>query len=178
MPSIENKVNLTDSKIKGSNIGNDSTGYNVPFDPALAINAAIIVDATANPILPSTKDTRKRDKFCIVKPSKIAEYSMVITVFIANVRMRLNINFPVNTVSGEAIRWSVKVVPLSSSDTKALDNPDMAEKKITTQYKPPAKGSDILSLPMENKIMLIVTTINIISEFTAYRVRSSDLKSF
>ena len=81
-------------------------------------------------------------------------------------------------VVGDAISCSVKVVPRSSSETKARDKPDIAEKKITTQKSPPERKSLIFSFPMENKITLIVTTINIMSEFIAYRIRSSDAKSF
>ena len=36
-------------------MGKERTGYNVPFDPAFAIIAAIIVDEIAMPIFPKTK---------------------------------------------------------------------------------------------------------------------------
>ncbi len=52
VPSMAKDVSFTDVKISGSNMGKDRTGYNVPFDPALAIIAAIKVDEIAIPILP------------------------------------------------------------------------------------------------------------------------------
>ena len=42
-------------------MGKESTGYNVPFDPALAIIAAIKVDEIAMPILPN-KNVKKNNK--------------------------------------------------------------------------------------------------------------------
>ena len=87
--------------------------------------------------------------------------------FIIKTRIRLNNNFPVKTVVGEATNWSVNVVPLSSSDTNALERPDIAEKKITTQNNPPVRFCGILSWPIENNITLIATIMNIASEFTA-----------
>ena len=55
------EVSCTDVKISGSNIGKDNTGYNVPFDPALAIIAAINVEEIAIPMLPNTK-VKKNNK--------------------------------------------------------------------------------------------------------------------
>ena len=55
IPSMAKDVSLTEVKISGSNMGKERTGYNVPFDPALAIIAAINVEEIAMPILPSTK---------------------------------------------------------------------------------------------------------------------------
>ena len=55
IPSMAKEVSLTEVKISGSNMGKERTGYNVPFDPALAIIAAIKVEEIAMPILPSTK---------------------------------------------------------------------------------------------------------------------------
>lgn len=52
-PSIAKEVSWTEVKINGSNMGKERTGYNVPFDPALAIIAAIKVEETAIPMLPS-----------------------------------------------------------------------------------------------------------------------------
>jgi hypothetical protein len=54
IPSMAKDVSLTEVKISGSNMGKERTGYNVPFDPALAIIAAINVEEIAMPILPST----------------------------------------------------------------------------------------------------------------------------
>ena len=41
-------------------MGKERTGYNVPFDPALAIIAAIKVDETAMPMLPNKKVKKNR----------------------------------------------------------------------------------------------------------------------
>jgi hypothetical protein len=167
VPSIQLEVNSTEVKIKGNNIGNERTGYNVPFDPALEIIAAIIVDDTANPMLESTKVKRNKAKLLITNSSNNAEYNIAITMFIKKTRIKLNNNLPVKTVDGDAINCKVSEVPLSSSETKALARPDIAEKKITTQNKPPVKLSGIFSLPIEKSITLIATIINIARELTA-----------
>lgn len=73
MPSIEKIVKRTEVKINGSNIGKDKTGYNVPLAPAFAIIAAIIVEDTANPILPSIKEYKNRTKLSKTNASKSAE---------------------------------------------------------------------------------------------------------
>ncbi len=103
VPSIENFVNSNKIKINGSNIGNDKTGYKVPFEPVLAIIAAIIVEADAIPAFPSIKATRKSKKFRIINDSNNNEYRIVITIFIAKTRIRLNISLPLNMVFGAAI---------------------------------------------------------------------------
>lgn len=88
-------------------------------------------------------------------------------MFIRKTRIMLNNNFPVKTVEGEAINCNVRDVPLSSSLTNARERPDIAEKKITTQNKPPVNPGEIFSFPIENSITLIATIINIASEFIA-----------
>ena len=55
IPSMAKEVSLTEVKISGSNMGKERTGYNVPFDPALAIIAAINVEEIAMPMLPNIK---------------------------------------------------------------------------------------------------------------------------
>ncbi len=69
-------------------------------------------------------------------------------------------------------------MPLSSSDTNALANPDIAEKNITTQNKPAVKLCVIFSFPIEKRITLIATIINIANEFIAYLVLNSEFMSF
>ncbi len=95
-----------------------------------------------------------------------------------NTSIKLNNNFPENTVEGEAIKCRVKLVPLSSSDTNALAKPDIAEKNMTTQNNPSVKLCVIFSFPIEKRITLIATMINMTSEFIAYLVLSSERKSF
>ena len=51
---MEKEVNCTEVKISGSNMGKERTGYNVPFDPAFEIIAAIKVEEIAIPIFPKT----------------------------------------------------------------------------------------------------------------------------
>ena len=58
---MEKEVSCTDVKISGSNMGKERTGYNVPFDPAFAIIAAIKVEEIAIPMLPKTK-VKKNNK--------------------------------------------------------------------------------------------------------------------
>ena len=166
-PSIENFVSSSKIKIKGNNIGNDKTGYKVPFEPAFEIIAAIIVDAAAIPKFPSIKAKRNKPRFLIINESNKMEYKRKITIFIAKTRIKLKRSFPENTVPGEAINCNVNVVPRSSSETKARESPDIAEKKITTQSNPPARYSDIFSVPIEKRITLIVTRINIANALIA-----------
>ena len=73
MPSIEYDVNITEIKINGSKIGNDRTGYNVPFAPAFEIIAAIIVDAIANPMFERKNVNRNNKIFLIINSSNKAE---------------------------------------------------------------------------------------------------------
>lgn len=164
---MANVVNLTDVKISGSNIGKERTGYKVPFDPALAIIAAIIVEDTAIPTLPTKKVIKKSIRFLMMNSENSAEYSNVITMFIMKTRIKLNNSLPVKTVVGDATSRKVNVVPRSSSLTNALESPDIAVKKTTTQNKPPVNSGDIFSFPIENKITLIATIMNIASEFIA-----------
>ena len=102
-PSIANKVNLTEVIINGSNIGKESTGYNVPFEPALAMIAAMIVDETAIPIFPKMKARINNNKFLITNSSKRTEYKNVIVIFIAKTKIKLKRSLPVKIVEGDAI---------------------------------------------------------------------------
>ena len=88
-------------------------------------------------------------------------------MFIRKTRIMLNNNFPVKTVAGEAISCNVNDVPLSSSLTKARESPDIAEKNITTQNNPPVKLGDMFSFPIEKRMTLIATIMNIASELNA-----------
>jgi hypothetical protein len=88
-------------------------------------------------------------------------------IFITKTRIKLKRSFPVKTVEGEAISCSVKDVPLSSSLTNARERPDIAEKKITTQNNPPVNPGEMFSFPMEKRITLIATIMNITSELIA-----------
>jgi hypothetical protein len=127
----------------------------------------MIVEETAIPTFPNKNVIAKRGMFLMTKDENNIPNKIVITKFIKNTRIRLNINLPEKTVEGEAINCRVIVVPRSSSETNALDNPDIAEKKITTHNNPPVKYSVIFSVPIENIITLIVTRINIASALTA-----------
>jgi predicted outer membrane lipoprotein len=146
----------------------------VPFAPAFAIIAAIIVEEMASPKLPRTKDKINKEKFLIINVSNNAEYNNAIIVFIQKTRIILNISLPEKTVDGALKSCRVKDVPLSSSETKARESPDIAVKNITTQNKPPVRLSETFSRPTANIIILIATMINIASELIAYRVLNSE----
>ena len=148
-------------------MGKDKTGYSVPFAEAFEIIAAIIVEEIAMPTLPSKNAKVKSKKFFITNDSNKIENKNVIAIFIKKTSSKLKISLPEKIVEGEAIRCSVIVVPRSSSDTNARESPDIAEKKITTHKSPPVKKGDIFSLPTENIITLIVTSMNIASAFIA-----------
>jgi len=115
----------------------------------------------AIPIFPREKAIKNNPQLVIVNDLNRIVNNIVITVFIRNTRITLKISLPLNIVVGAAINCKVNVVPRSSSDTNALDNPDIAEKKITTHNNPPVKYSEIFSWPIEKRITLIVTRINI-----------------
>lgn len=69
-------------------------------------------------------------------------------------------------------------VSFSSSLIKTRESPLEAEKNTTIQNKPDKISLSVFSSPKENLMMAIVTITNIRSELKAYRVLSSDLKSF
>jgi len=118
-------------------IGNDKTGYSVPLVLAFATIAAMIVDADANPRLPSTTVTIKIDSVFITKAFENTVMYRIVTAIVSEiVSAVLNSNFAKYTVLGVATSWSVIVVPRSSSLTNVLDSPDIAVKKTTTQYSP------------------------------------------
>lgn len=133
----------------------------MPLDPALEMIAAIIVEDIAIPIFPKIKEIKNKRALLITNDSNKTENKKVIAMFIKKTRITLKSNLPENMVAGDAISWRVKVVPRSSSETNARDNPDIAEKNITTHKSPPVKYSVIFSCPIENSITLIVTSINI-----------------
>lgn len=178
MPSIDIFVNSINVNINGNKIGNDKTGYNVPFELALAIIDAIIVDEIPIPKFPKINVHKKSNKFWMTKVSNKALYSKAIMMFIEKTKIRLNKSLPEKIADGDAISCNVNVVPRSSSETNALDNPDIAEKKIITQNNPPERYWLIFSCPIEKRITLIVTIINIARELIAYLVLISEAKSF
>lgn len=83
-------------------MGKDNTGYNVPFELAFEIIAAIIVEETAMPILPIINAVINRRMLLITKESNRSEYSIVITMFIKKTKTTLNSNLPENIVEGGA----------------------------------------------------------------------------
>jgi hypothetical protein len=74
------------------------------LDDAFEIIAAIIVEETAIPILPSKKANVKSKKFFIIKDSNRMKKRKVITKFIRKTRSKLKINLPENIVVVDAIR--------------------------------------------------------------------------
>jgi hypothetical protein len=83
------------------------------------------------------------------------------------IKARLNKSFPRKIEVGCAINERIRVVPLSSSETNVRESPDIAEKKTTTQSIPAKIFVGAFSLPMENRIILIATIMNIIRAFSA-----------
>ncbi len=123
--------------------------------------AAIRVEAIAMPMLPRRKERKKRSALFIAKVSKKKRKRSVIEMFIKKTSKRLKNSLPVKIVDGAAIELSNNDVPLSSSETDVRESPDIAEKKTTTQSKPAVKYSEMVSLPTENRIILMVTSTNI-----------------
>ncbi len=164
---MENLVNSSKVRINGRRIGNERTGYSVPLLLAFEMIAAIIVDDIAMPKLPSINAAINVSKAFMLNESKSRKNKTVIAIFIIKTRRTLNNNLPEKMVDGFASSCSVRVVPRSSSDTNARDKPDMAEKKTTTHNNPPVRYSEMFSCPIENRITLIVTSMNIANAFIA-----------
>lgn len=150
----------------------------MPLDPVFDIIAAIIVEEAAIPIFPKKTNIIKSQKFFIMKLSNKIKNKNDIAMFIKKTKIRLKYSLPVKITEGDAEICKVKTVPRSSSETNALESPDIAEKKITTQNRPPERYSEILSVPIEKRITLIVTKMNIAKALNAYLVLSSDFQSF
>ena len=83
------------------------------------------------------------------------------------IKTRLNRSLPRRIEVGCAISESINVVPLSSSETNVRESPDIAEKKTTTQNIPAKIFSGAFSFPIEKRIILIATMMNIINAFSA-----------
>ena len=84
-------------------MGNDSTGYSVPFELALDIIAAIIVEDMAIPKLPKINAARKRRKLLITNDSNRRKKRILIAIFIKKTRSTLKSNLPENIFHGLAI---------------------------------------------------------------------------
>jgi hypothetical protein len=78
----------------GIRIGNERTGYKVPFVFALAIIAAIIVAEDANPRLPRKIVIRKTAADLMIKAGNTTRYKTVTADESISVKPQLNINFP------------------------------------------------------------------------------------
>lgn len=161
----------------GSNTGKASTGYNVPFEFALAIIAAIIVDAETIPKLPKITVSPNAKKLFIFIPV-IREKRKNIIMFNENVSTKLNISFPRKTSVAPADNFNASDVPVSSSFINTLASPLIAVKNITIQNNPDNTVSSTFSSPKENRIIDIVMITNISSELITYLFLISDFKSF
>ena len=79
---------------KGIRIGNDSTGYKVPFVFAFAMIAAIMVAAAANPRLPRTMVSVKTAIDLMRNAGKAAIYNTVTADERTSVKPLLKMSFP------------------------------------------------------------------------------------
>jgi len=139
--------------------------------------AAIIVEADTIPKLPSITVNANAKKLFILIPV-IIENKKNITIFSENVSTKLKNSLPKNTSVAPADNFRANDVPVSSSLIKTRDNPLMAVKKITIQKSPDNIVSSAFSSPSENRIIDIVITTNIRSEFITYLFFISDFMSF
>src|SRR5260221_6827536 len=69
-------------------------------------------------------------------------------------------------------------VPLSSSAMNVRARPDMAEKNMMIQKTAERISGDAVSFPMAKRMIAMVVTTNIRSALSAYRVLSSERRSF
>lgn len=162
---------------RGNNTGNARTGYSVPLEFALAIIAAIIVEADTIPKLPRITVTANAKKLLIFIPV-IKENRKKITIFRENVSTKLKNSLPKKTSVAPADNFRAKDVPVSSSLINTLESPLMAVKNITIQKSPDKIVSSTFSSPSEKRIIDIVIITNISNEFITYLFLISDLMSF
>ena len=149
----------------------------MPFEFALAMMAAIIVDADTIPKLPRTTVKLKPRKFFICIPV-IKEKRKKITMFKENVRTKLKRSFPRKTSVAPAESLRASDVPVSSSLMNTRERPLIAVKKITIQNRPERIVSSTFSSPRENLIMEMVMITNISNELMTYLFFISDFISF
>jgi len=152
---------------RGSNIGNERTGYKVPFELALEIIAAIKVEADARPKLPRKIVKRKIESVLTVKEGIVTVYAIMIRVLRIYSRSALKASLPRSTDDGFTQSCNVIEVPRSSSLTKERDSPLMAAKKMIIHRIPAERLGETVSPAVENSIIERVTTTNIISALRA-----------
>ena len=92
--------------------------------------------------------------------------------------MQLKRSFPKKTPVGLELSFKACEVSFSSSFMKTLASPLIAAKKITIHTRPDRILLSIISSPMENLMIDIVTITNIKSELITYLFLTSDLMSF
>lgn len=166
VPSIHKNVALMEDNSKGSRSGNDNTGYKVPFELALDINAAIMVSTAESPRLPSKTHNTNNAKLFITR-LVITIYKNIINIFKTKVSEILNRSFPRNTELEPLTSFNSKDVPRSSSETNTLDRPLDVAKKMIIHSIPALISFESFSSPTENLITEITTITNISSELTA-----------
>lgn len=149
----------------------------MPFELALAIIAAIIVEADTIPKLPSITVKPKAKKFLIWIPV-IKENRKKITMLSEKVSTKLKRSLPRNTSVAPAESFSASEVPVSSSLMNTRESPLIAVKKITIQNSPERIVSSTFSSPSENLIIEIVIITNINRELMTYLFLISDFISF
>ena len=176
-PAADNFPASIKLRSSGRSTGNASTGYKVPFEFALEIIAAIMVEAETSPKFPKKNVTVNPVRFLIIIPVAPIKRTNII-MFITNDKVKLNISFPARTSGCEADNFKANDVSFSSSLINTLERPLDAEKKTTIQNKPDRISLSVFSSPNENLIIAIVTITNIRRELKAYLVLNSDLKSF
>jgi len=148
----------------GNNIGKARTGYNVPFEFAFEMIAAMIVDADTSPKFPKITVIKNAEKLLILMPV-IIKNRKKISIFSENVRTKLKINFPRNISVGAADNFNANEVLVSSSFINTRDRPLIAVKNITIQNRPDKTVSSTFSSPIENLMIEIVIMTNINKEF-------------
>lgn len=176
-PSEDSFVESINVSNNGNNIGKARTGYNVPFEFALEIIAAMIVEADTSPKFPSITVIKNAEKLLIRIPV-IIKNRKKINILSENVRTKLKINLPRKISVGAADNFKANEVLVSSSFINTRDNPLIAVKNMTIQNRPDKTVSSTFSSPIENLIIDIVIITNINKELITYLFLISDLISF
>lgn len=139
--------------------------------------AAMNVDAAERPNVPITTVMRKINGDLTTKDGMVSIYATIIIRFKTYMSRELNRSLPTRTDDGSTHNCNVMVVPRSSSLTKERESPLIAAKNTIIHKMPADRLGDTVSPAVEKRIIESVTTTNIISEFSAYRVLSSLLRS-
>ncbi len=99
-PSTDNLVASITLIRSGNKIGNESTGYRVPFEFAFDMIAAMNVEAVERPKVPITTVMRKIKGDLTVNAGMVSMYATIIIMFKTYMSRELKRSLPIRTEDG------------------------------------------------------------------------------